>query len=379
MTSSPPPLEPDAPAEQAPKASKFKCAGCGAKLTYAVGTESLKCGHCDHQNPIIRGEEDIQELDFLAYLEGAENEEMTEEKMVIKCTNCGAESAGESGATSHACPFCDTNIVTVAASVRLIKPRSLLPFHVPKKEAKKSYKSWLKSLWFAPNALKERAKLEVSINGIYVPHWTYDADTISFYTGARGIYYYVSVTRTRTDSEGRTSTYTEQIRKTAWYPTSGTVVNDFDDVLVLASKSLPEKYAKELEPWDLENLIPYKDDYLSGFKSESYQLGLAEGFEEAKEIMDGSIRSSIRRHIGGDEQQIYSVKTQHNNIGFKHILLPVWLSAYRYNKKTYRFMINARTGEVQGERPWSWVKITFAVLAVLGLIVGGIFAVDYYG
>ena len=34
-------------------------------------------------------------------------------------------------------------------------------------------------------------------------------------------------------------------------------------------------------------------------------------------------------------------------------------------------MINARTGEVQGDRPYSWIKITLAVLAVVavGLVI----------
>jgi DNA-directed RNA polymerase subunit RPC12/RpoP len=376
MASSPPPLD---ISEGSIHASEFKCGQCGAKLTYAPGTHALSCDYCSHVNDIPQGEEDIEELDFKKYLSQSAAEELTVERMVLKCSNCGATTTGEADVTAQACAFCDTDIITTAISVKLIKPRSLLPFHVTKKDAKESYKNWLHSLWFAPNALKERAKLEVGINGIYVPHWTYDSDTISYYTGQRGMYYYVSETRTRTNSDGGTETYSVQVRRTAWYPASGTVTNDFDDVLVLGSKSLPKKYADKLEPWDLENLVPYKDAYLSGFKSESYQTGLEEGFGEAKDIMDGHIRSSIRRHIGGDEQRIYTVKTQHNNISFKHILLPIWLSAYRYNEKAYRFMINARTGEVQGERPWSWVKITFAVLGVLSLIVGGIFAAKYYG
>jgi len=58
------------------------------------------------------------------------------------------------------------------------------------------------------------------------------------------------------------------------------------------------------------------------------------------------------------------------DVTFKHILLPVWLAAYKYRGKTYRFVVNGRTGAVKGERPWSWVKITIAVL--LGAIVAGI-------
>jgi len=355
------------------KASEFKCHQCGAKLTYAPGTESLKCKYCDHQNKIPKSEKDIQELDFKKFLANMQDDEITEEKLFIKCTSCGAESTTEANVTSSNCPFCDSEIVATAKTKKLIKPRSLLPFKITRKTAKQSYKDWLKGLWFAPNALMKKAKLNVAVSGVYVPYWTYDADTLSYYTGQRGIYYYVTVTRTRTGSNGKQETYSAQERRTRWYPVSGTVTKDFDDVLVVGSKSLPRKYLRALEPWDLENLVTYKDDYLSGFKSESYQINLEQGFEVGKEIMDDQIRIAIRWHIGGDEQRIHSVSTQHSNISFKHILLPVWISAYKYKEKVYRFLVNARTGEVQGERPWSLVKITLAVIAVSILIAGGIY------
>ena len=41
----------------------------------------------------------------------------------------------------------------------------------------------------------------------------------------------------------------------------------------------------------------------------------------------------------------------------------MWICSSRYKEKIYRFLVNARTGEVQGQRPWSWVKISLAVIA----------------
>jgi len=69
---------------------------------------------------------------------------------------------------------------------------------------------------------------------------------------------------------------------------------------------------------------------------------------------------------------IHQVSTQYSRITFKHILLPIWISAYRYHNNIYRFLVNGRTGEVQGERPWSWIKITFAVLFA-ALALGGMY------
>jgi len=143
------------------------------------------------------------------------------------------------------------------------------------------------------------------------------------------------------------------------------VYEHFNDVLVLASHSLPKGYAEELEPWDLQNLVPYQDEYLSGFQAESYQLDLPQGFEVAKTIMADYIAVLIRQDIGGDHQRISSMDTRYAGVTFKHTLLPVWISAYRFHDRTFRFLVNARTGEVQGERPYSWVKITLLVLSIL--------------
>lgn len=388
MGSIPPPLQPedqvdlsrdDSLAMPSDLKSEFKCGQCGAKLTFAPGTLALKCHYCDHHNDIPQSEQAIEELDFHAYLQQTQKDQALQERLVVKCSSCGAESDSEVNVVSQNCAFCDSAIITSAQSVKQIKPRSLLPFKITQSQAKQSYQDWLKGLWFAPHALKQRARLDVAVQGIYVPHWTFDADTLSYYTGQRGVYYYVTVTRTRTSSEGKSETYTTRERRTRWYPVSGTVAEDFDDLLVNASRTLPEKYVRALEPWDLQNLKSYQDQYLSGFKTESYQVNLEQGFEVAKDLMNDAIQESVRRHIGGDEQRIFSLKTQHNQVTFKHILLPVWLSAYRYQKKVYRFMVNARTGEVQGERPWSWVKITLAVLGVVGLAAGGYFGYEYYG
>ena len=182
--------------------------------------------------------------------------------------------------------------------------------------------------------------------------------------GQRGVAYYVSVSYTDSDGNRRT----RQERRIRWYPASGRVWVKFDDILVPASDTLPREYVDELEPWDLPALTPYEDAFLSGFQSESYTVDLRGGFDIAKIKKEPEIEETIRWDIGGDEQRIHHKTTYYSDITFKYILLPVWISAYRFKDKTYQFLVNARTGEVQGERPWSWIKITLAVLAALAVI-----------
>ncbi len=84
--------------------------------------------------------------------------------------------------------------------------------------------------------------------------------------------------------------------------------------------------------------------------------------------MAGVIAMDVRRDIGGNEQRVGDIQTRYSDETFKHILLPVWTAAYRYNGKSYRFVVNGQSGRVQGERPWSVWKITFAILLALVLV-----------
>ncbi|MFP4581363.1 MAG: hypothetical protein ACLFQ6_11590 [Candidatus Sumerlaeia bacterium] len=349
------------PDTQSAEHKSFKCEQCGARMVFQPGSSSQACPYCSHENPIPQSEADIREMDYQAHLLRVLDEEECQERLTIQCKACGGESTTDPNVTAQQCPFCGSDIVATAKSVRVLKPQSLLPFHVKKDEARKLYRQWLQKLWFAPNDLKKRARSDNPMEGMYVPYWTYDCDTKSYYRGQRGDNYTTTESYTTTEN-GKTVRKTRTVTKIRWRSVSGTVWNQFDDITVLASDSLPRKYTERLEPWDLHNLAPYQDEYLSGFKAESYHVNLAEGFEYAKGKMEGEIRRDIRRDIGGDHQRISSVSTQYDDITFKHILLPVWINAYRYKGNSFRFLVNGRTGEVQGERPWSWVKILLAVL-----------------
>jgi hypothetical protein len=84
--------------------------------------------------------------------------------------------------------------------------------------------------------------------------------------------------------------------------------------------------------------------------------------------MQTTIEQDVRAAIGGDEQQISSLETEYSNAMFRHLLLPVWIGAYRFQDKAYQVVVNARTGEVQGERPFSVAKIALLVAAILLVI-----------
>ncbi|PPC73920.1 hypothetical protein C4K68_27740 [Pokkaliibacter plantistimulans] len=350
----------------------IKCEGCGAKLTYQPGTTSLTCAYCDHTMAIADATAQQQaqtEQDFDLYLQSREQQADILEQYVLQCQGCGAETQLAPDQQSSRCPFCDTALVMEQKQTRkLIKPQGVLPFRLARKEAQAAFNRWLKGLWFAPNKLKRQTTRHDRFEGVYLPFWTYDCETDSRYTGQRGDDYTVQVQST--DSKGNTVTRSET--RTRWHSVRGEVSNSFDDILVPGSRSLPRDKLDALQPWELSEVVDYRDEFLVGYRTETYQVSARRAYDDAKDIMDDAIRQTIRRDIGGDHQRIDNVDSRYYDRTFKHLLLPVWVSAYRFGDEVYRVLVNAQTGEVQGERPWSWVKIGLTVIA--GLAVAGAIA-----
>ncbi|HEX2969266.1 MAG TPA: hypothetical protein VHO46_09175 [Bacteroidales bacterium] len=342
------------------------CKNCSGKLRFEPGTSHLVCPYCGTENEIIVPTSIIEELDFEKYISEADNSPV-QEIATVKCQGCGAETTFNPNVVSDSCPCCGSPLsVKDATSTHTIKPKAIIPFAIDQKKAFEEFGKWISKLWFAPNKLKKFARNQEKLTGLYIPYWTYDSKTSSDYRGEKGTDYKTTETYTAHEN-GRAVTKTRTVTHTRWTDVSGHIDKSFDDVLSIASKTLPKQYVEKLEPWGTENLVPFDEKYLSGFKTESYQLDLKEGFEDAKLKMRESITQAVKRDIGGDHQRIHSLATVFNNITFKHILMPIWISSYSYKNKIYRFLINGRTGEVQGERPYSAAKITMAVLA--GIIV----------
>lgn len=341
----------------------FPCEQCGSALEYSPGSTQLRCGHCGHAQA-IGGEKAVLEHDFQDMLQRIARAPATAlGGHTVQCEGCGAQSVltGQAGR----CAFCGSPVVIDVKELgEIVPPESLLPFSIDGARARAAFQTWVGKLWFAPGDLKRLAQVH-GIDGVYLPYWTYDSRTTTRYQGLRGDHYYV--TESYTDAQGKRQT--RRVQKTRWRPAGGTVRVEFDDVLVCASQSLPRKLIERLEPWDLSNLHGFEPGYLSGFVAERYKIGVEDGFQIADERMQPEIRAAIRRDIGGDEQQILTMNVRHAEVKCKHVLLPLWISSFRYKDKVYRFIVNARTGEVAGERPWSAAKIALTVLAVVAIIV----------
>lgn len=361
----------------------FPCESCGADLEFNIGEQSLKCPFCGHIKAIETKADDVlTEQDFHATLERIrEWREQARERKVdddpevaaaelthreLRCESCGGNVEFYGTLTSTLCPYCAAPVQLENAhkcQEHRIPVDGVLPFQIDKDHARRNLLQWVSSRWFAPNRFAKEGA-EGRFNGVYLSFYTFDSMTFTAYSGQRGEHYYVTV------GSGK-DRRTEQ--RTRWYPASGSFQRFFDDVLVLANTGLRRDYMLALEPWPLLKVVPFNQAMLAGLMARTYDIELDDCFKEGRERVDAAILSEVHQRIGGDTQIVNNVKSRYEAITYKHLLLPVWLMAYKFQNKTYQVFINAATGEVQGERPYSVWKILFAV--ILGLAAaGGIYA-----
>ncbi|MCG8569982.1 MAG: hypothetical protein MJB14_07555 [Spirochaetes bacterium] len=353
------------------KTNQFPCPNCAGNMQFDPKTQKLVCPYCQHALDIANDQQTIKEYDMKTAEEKA-NYNWGEQKRVIKCEGCGAETILAPTKTADFCAFCGSShiINQNESDSKTIVPETLIPFQITKKNAQSAFQTWIKKRFFAPNALKKSYQSS-SINGVYIPCWTYDSDTHSAYTAEAGTYYYETETVTEKDEDGNTREVTKEVRKTRWRSISGFYHHFFDDVLVNASKNVDEKLIKRLEPFQLESLTAYQPQFLSGFQAERYSVHLKKGWDKAKEIMKSAIYNGIHNSIHADEVRNIHFTTNYQDVKFKHILLPIWISSYKYKNKLYNFLVNGQTGKVSGYSPISIFKILTAILtsaAVIGLI-----------
>lgn len=353
----------------------FPCHQCGADLEYAIGDAVLECEFCGASREIIVDPEiGIVERDFRAELErqaamraaaGSPETDASDAQGAglneIRCDACGADVIFPGTLSSSECAFCGSPLQREAAHTaeERVPVDGVLAFAIPREQARTRLATWVKSRWFAPSAFSRRG-VEGRFSGVYMPFWTFDSHTASRFRGQRGDHYYVTV------GSGKNR---RRVRRTRWRSVSGHFERFFDDVLVLAGSDADRELVDRLEPWPLDRCEPFDRRFLAGFLARTYDVDLGDGFDFARQRIDTAIREETCRRIGGDAQRISSLSSTYDPISYKHLLLPLWLLSYRWKDRTYRLVVNAVTGEVQGERPWSWIKITLAALA--GLTVAG--------
>ena len=365
------PDQPLPPAQDAPESESrsesqkvdFPCANCGAKLTWDPESDSLACEYCGTKTPVPRGEGTILERGLEEA--GTAARGLGVELRVASCGNCGARVSYAGSSTAETCVYCgSSNVLAQEANRNALRPESLVPLDVSRAEVAAHFKTWLAGLWFRPNELKKARQLDAI--GIYVPFWTFDCRVHSDWSADAGHYYYVTVPRTVVVN-GKATIQMVQERRIRWVPAWGQRDDAYDDELVNAS-NLSAELLSELGGFDTQALVPYKPEYLAGWRAEEYRLDLEQGWKVAQTAVVASQQSRCAGDVPGDTHRNLRVKNTIAGVRWKHVLLPVWSLQYRFRGELYTVLVNGQTGRVAGKAPISWAKVALLVLGI-GLVV----------
>lgn len=338
-----------------------KCPSCGGVMDFDPATGGLLCPYCGHTEEIKKEEEEassaaelkLEEAEFTANCDWG-----LKTKTVI-CKSCGAESVYDVNEISAVCPYCDSNQVMEASDSTTMAPGGVVPFKIDEKEAANRFSSWIKGKFFAPKLAKESAKAK-NFKGIYLPYWTFDADTSSTYSAEYG-----------KDRRVKKGDETETV--TDWYRTQGKYDHFFDDELVCGTTQHDEYMLRGIEPYNTADNKAYKPEYVAGFGAEKYSVGIKAAWEKAKALISAKIKANITGKIKdenrADHVRNLIVNSTFDNLTYKYLLLPVWLSSYKYKDKVYQFMVNGQTGKVSGKAPVSAIKVILTIIVVIAIIL----------
>ena len=281
----------------------------------------------------------------------------------MECEGCGAMVEVDATSTATTCPYCGSHYVLSKKQIESIIPDGVIPFKIDKYDVESIFTQWIKKRWLAPNILKTLYQKD-KIQGIYMPYWTFDADTSTNYTAMGGINYEVEYE----DSKGEKRTRIE----TRWYPTSGHIDYFFDDVLVRASNKLSENILECIEPYNTKDIASYSPDYMSGYCAEIYTIDLKDAHDDAMNKMKNQIHYMAESDVLRRYDRVRAVRlhTSYSDETYKHIFIPVYSTAYTYKDKYYNVLINGETGKIKGEYPKSPVKIAAIIMLILGILFG---------
>ncbi len=346
------------------KLRRFPCAACGADVVWSPGASALTCPYCRARKDVPKSPGEVRERPIEEALKGASDVGWGMARKAVTCRGCGATTTFDEGLAAAQCAFCGApSVVEAPPSDTMVRPAGVLPFRVDRNAAAGRFRQWLTSLWFRPDDLQQKSALS-ELKGVYVPFWTFDAATHSAWTADAG---YDTQVEVQVEENGQVHTRVET--RTRWEPAEGIFEHFFDDLPVAASRGLPPDLARAIEPFPTADLVAYEPAYLSGFLAEEYAVGPKEALASGQQRMTEELYALCGHEVPGDRWRNLEVRTMWSGLAYKNGLLPVWIAAYQYGGKPWRFLVNGVTGKTDGRAPWSWVKIGLAVAAAVLLFI----------
>jgi DNA-directed RNA polymerase subunit RPC12/RpoP len=364
------------------KDGQNKCPKCGATdISLNIKSGKLRCNFCRHEFEPVKldtMEQDISNLEGEFLGSGAQDIVAdTNDVLTFKCSSCGAEVVIDTASSAQArCHWCRNTLSVNQQIPNGAIPDTVLPFSVPKNDAKNAIETFVgKRKFFANPQFKQEFTTD-NVMGVYLPYVIVDTNAHADMKG-QGEHETRRYTVGSDDSE---RTYYDadlyDVEREFDLTIEGLTVESSADKLNVAAKDKTTNIINSIMPFDTENCVKWDANYLKGYTSEkrdtnvSQLKGLVE--EQSKDIARFSANKTLGHYDRGvrwDTEEL-TVKGQQ----WKAAYLPIWLYSYQQKKGSQSLLhyvaVNARTKETMGSVPIHMPKLFLVSLLVevLGLI-----------
>lgn len=298
---------------------------------------------------------------------------MSEALLTFRCEACGASLTLPSNERSQICSYCTSpNVIEGTRSPGAVEPRFCIPHAKSERVAREALGDWQKGLGFFRHPGVRRARLE-QFRGVYLPGLLYSAVARARYSASIAEEYYVTETYSVTVN-GRSQTRTRQVKKHEWVPLSGQYDAYATDIVVSASRGIPNDELEAVEPFDFRALRRYSPGLVSGWAVETPTRDLAACLELARGELLSNVEERLARFMPGEMHSDLQCSSTLEHESAEPILVPVWVLALKYDeqKPALRVLVNSQTGKVAARVPWAWGRIVTAIVLALaaGAVIG---------
>jgi len=349
----------------------YKCPNCGGPLHFDSKSQKLVCDHCgsSFSPDTFKEKESPTQTDTEIHATAPDtfSKDEIQHLKAYTCPSCGAQIMCDENTAATSCPYCDNPTLIPSQFAGSLRPSSVLPFQLNKKDAEYKLASFYKGKPFLPKAFRNDNHIE-DIKGVYVPFWLYN--------GTVAIQAAYEATRTRVFVQGD-----DQITETSHFHLDREGTMQFSRVPADASSKMPDEFMDALEPYDFQQLRPFEMSYMAGYLADRYDVDENKDFPRAKTRMEHSTCRACQESCIGYETCIpIHENTQAARTGTDYAFLPVWLLATRYHGRPYLFAMNGQNGRmVSDDLPLDWTKviltfviITAALMVVMFLLISAI-------
>ncbi len=265
----------------------------------------------------------------------------------FECQGCGASMSYDASAQSLRCPFCGSSHLDNKPDAKSLAPSRVIPLNIDRDSAVATMRRWLGQGFWRPRDLSERAAV-TTMTAVYVPYWVFTAQTLTYWTA--------DSSQTPFGAHGD------------WIPLSGEHRGSYTGLLVGASSVLTPGETTALCPFDLARAVSPDQIDLENVIVEQFRVQRKYARPLARQGLENLERDACAKYVPGRNRNL-KVNVRLEGLSSEPVLLPIWVMAYRYQDKAFRFLINGQTGKATGQAPSSWKKIAAAfVIAILILL-----------